>query len=205
MEIMYTNDLSNNYFKNKKFIGFVGEITDLKVLIKNIEGLEFNKNKTVKSYIAKSEDYLKALGLKPSILDVKIGQLASTDLKLIKLIKAILLKPKLIILNNIEIGINDRIANRISRFIKTMNETFEIKFMVISKNPLYIAQTSKNILVMKNCIIKYQGSLMLALKQDMLEKPPIIKMIDIANKKAANLDYTLEDKELLKAIYRSIN
>jgi len=204
MEIMYTKDLTNSYFINKDFIGFKGDISDLKILLKGIEEAELNPNKTVKSYIGNSEEYLKALGLKSTILNVKLGSLAGTDLILIKIIKAILLKPKMIILNNIEIGINDRITNRISRFIKTMHEAYEIKFMIISKNSLFLSSVTKEILVMKNGIIKYQGNIMVAIKQNIISKPPIIKMIDMINEKGGELDYNLEEKELLKAIYRSL-
>lgn len=205
MEIMHTNTLANSYFVNKDFIGFVGEVADLKFLIREINVQGYNPDKTVRSYVPDGEEYLKALGINSTIFNVTLEDLSKTDLKLVKLIKAILLKPKMIILNNVEIGINDRIANRLSRFIKTMNEVFGIKFMVISKNPLFLTQSTKDILVMKNGIIRYQGDLLLALKQKVLDKPPIIKMIDMANKKGANLEYTLDDKELLKAIYRSVN
>ena len=205
MDIMYTKDLSNSYFINKKIIGFKGEINDLKTILKGLEEMQFNPSKTVRSYTPQGEDYLKALGLKQSILDIKIAALASTDLKLIKLIGAILLKPKIIILNNIDIGINNRINNRLSRFIKTMNQTFEIKFIVISKDPLFLNSISKEVLIMKNGIIKYQGDLMVAIKQNIVDKPPIIQMIDMINEKNGKIDYILEDKELLKAIYRSIN
>jgi hypothetical protein len=57
---------------------------------------------------------------------------------------------------------------------------------------------------MKNKIIKYQGDIITAIKQDLIEKPVIIKFIDMANEKNAKLDYTLDNKELLKGIYRSV-
>jgi len=202
MEIMYTNVLSNHYFETKKFLSFMGDIKDLKLLVDEIKEVNFDKSKTVKSYLPQADDYLKALGLKLTILEVKIGELASTDLKLIKLIKAILLKPKLIILNNVDIGINDRVNNRISRFIRTMNDSFNIKFLVISNNPVFLNMINRNVLIMKDGIIKYQGDLIIAIKQKIIPKPPIIKMIDLIE--SQKIDYTLDDKELLKAIYRSV-
>ena len=63
---------------------------------------------------------------------------------------------------------------------------------------------TKTIIIMKNGIIKYQGDLLNGILQGLLPKPEIIKFIDLANKKSANLAYTLDEKELLKDIYRSV-
>ena len=205
MEIMFTKKCENNYFNNKNFIGFKGGIEDLNILLANLEISKIKMNKKVKFYIDKNQDYLKPLGLEESILKMKIEDLSNSDLKLILLIKTILLKPQLIILNNFEIGINDRMINRLVRFIKTINGAFNIKFMFISHNPIFLNKIIKDMLVMKNGIVKYQGNLLAAVGQNILELPEIIKFIQMANEKNAELKNTLEEKELLKDIYRSVN
>ena len=53
---------------------------------------------------------------------------------------------------------------------------------------------TKTIIIMKNGIIKYQGDLLNGILQGLLPKPEIIKFIDLANKKSANLAYTLDEK-----------
>ena len=58
---------------------------------------------------------------------------------------------------------------------------------------------------MKNQIIKYQGTIINGIKAGFIPKNEIINFIDEANKeKKAELEYYLETKELLKAIYRSV-
>ena len=57
---------------------------------------------------------------------------------------------------------------------------------------------------MKNKIIKYQGDLLTAIKQELVNPPEIINFINLANEKEANLSLTLDHKDLLKDIYRSV-
>ena len=81
----------------------------------------------------------------------------------------------------------------------------QIKFIIISNNPVYLNNISKYIIVMKNQIIKYQGTIINGIKAGFIPKNEIINFIDEANKeKNAELEYYLETKELLKAIYRSV-
>lgn len=81
----------------------------------------------------------------------------------------------------------------------------KIKFIIISNNPVYLNNISKDIIVMKNQIIKYQGTIINGIKAGFIPKNEIINFIDEANKeKNAELEYYLETKELLKAIYRSV-
>ena len=81
----------------------------------------------------------------------------------------------------------------------------QIKFIIISNNPVYLNNISKDIIVMKNQIIKYQGTIINGIKAGFIPKNEIINFIDEANKeKNAELEYYLETKELLKAIYRSV-
>ena len=81
----------------------------------------------------------------------------------------------------------------------------QIKFIIISNNPVYLNNISKDIIVMKNQIIKYQGTIINGIKSGFIPKNEIINFIDEANKeKNAELEYYLETKELLKAIYRSV-
>jgi len=205
MEVMYVKNNLNSYFINKNLIGFSGEINDLKILTNNLEHFDLNKKKKVKTYLGKTNEYLKPLGLGENLLNMKLENLGSTNYKLIMLIKTISIKPQMIILNNIEIGMNDRIANRLIRFIKSINSYYNIKIMVSSKNSIFLSKFVKDVLVMKKGIIKYQGSLMLAVKQNFLDKPAILKFVEMANLKGAALKDTFEEKELLKEIYRSVS
>jgi ABC-type cobalamin/Fe3+-siderophores transport system ATPase subunit len=205
MEVMYLNKISNNYFNNKSFVGFIGEEQDLSVLIPNYNEIKINQNKKVKQIIKKDEGYFHALNLNPIFFNKRIKDLSSYEYKCVLLLKIVASKPELIILNNLDLGINDREKARLSNFIKTLNATLNINFIVLSNDVLFQNFMCKHYIIMKNRIIKYQGDLINAIKQKLVPKPEIIKFVDLANsKKNVNLDYYLDNKELLKAIYRSV-
>ena len=204
MEVMYSNVIDNNYFSNKNFIGFLGEVRDLSVLINSIEGVKLRSNAKVKRVVSNNTEFLNLLGLPSSLLKKKIKDLSYSEYKMIMLIKVCNLHSNLVILNNFDLGFNYKTRSKISRFIKTINATYNTKFIIISNDILFINKCSKHLVIVKNRIIKYQGDIINAIKQDLINKPEIIKFIDLANLKDANLDYTLDNKELLKAIYRSV-
>lgn len=205
MEVMYLNRIPNNYFSNLPFVGLIGEEQDLQILLPNYNEVKINNKKKVKNIIKKDEGYFHALSLDDNFFNKKIEELGSYENKCLLLLKTLSLKPELIILNNLDLGINDREKARLSNFIKTLNATFKINFVIISNNILFQNFMCKHFIIMKNRIIKYQGELLNAIKQKLVPKPEIIKFIDLANsKKDANLSYYLDNKELLKAIYRSV-
>ncbi len=204
MEVMYIKKINNNYLKNKDIIGLIGEYTDLISLVNEIDNIKININLKVKNYLKQDKYLLEKFSLSNNIINKKIKELSSTELKILSLIKTISLNPELIILNNFEIGINEKYLNTIIRFLININNERNIKIIVLSKNILFLNKISKTIIIMKNNIIKYQGDILPALKQEILPKPEIIKFIDLANKKGAKLNYTLDEKELLKEIYRSV-
>lgn len=204
MEVVYLKKIQNNYFKNKNIIGLVGEYEDLISLVNNIENIELNINLKVKHYLKESASLLEKFYLNKDIINKKISELSNTEYKIISLIKTIELNPELIILNNFEIGINEKYLNNIIRFLKNINSERNIKIIVLSHNISFLNKMTKTIIIMKNGIIKYQGDLLNGILQGLLPKPEIIKFIDLANKKSANLAYTLDEKELLKDIYRSV-
>lgn len=204
MEVVYLKKIQNNYFKNKNIIGLVGEYEDLISLVNNIENIELNINLKVKHYLKESASLLEKFYLNKDIINKKISELSNTEYKIISLIKTIELNPELIILKNFEIGINEKYLNNIIRFLKNINSERNIKIIVLSHNISFLNKMTKTIIIMKNGIIKYQGDLLNGILQGLLPKPEIIKFIDLANKKSANLAYTLDEKELLKDIYRSV-
>lgn len=204
MEIAYSNDLNNSYFSKYNFIGFIGEINDLKTIIKDINYSYIKPNYKVKKFITINDEYLKILGLDINILKHRIKELSDTEIKLIKLIKICEMQPKLIVLNNFDLGFNYKEKSKISRFIKTINAEYKTNFIIISNDSIFLNKNVKHVIISKNKIIKYQGDIINAIKQGFIEKPPIIKFIDLANKSNAKLTYTLDNKELLKDIYRSV-
>ena len=205
MEVMYVRKLNNSYFACRNFCGLIGSLSDLKCLVNEVEYFSPNNNTKVKAIVGETPDFIESLGMVPSMLNLKLSELSSTHYKILSLVQTVMLKPEMLILNNFELGVNDKILNWVSRFLKTVNNDFNIKVVIISQDMMFLSKLAKDVVVMKKGIIKYQGKLLTAVNQRVLAKPEIIKLIDCANKKGAGLDYVLDERELLKSIYRSVN
>lgn len=203
MEIMFTNE-TNNLLNDKQFLSFFGEVKDLETILQNLNLLSYKEAKKVKHYL-KTTEYFNDLKLDNELLNKKIADLSSYELMCFKLLAIINKKPSIIILDNVDCKICEKYKSKLLNFIRLINASNQIKFIVISSNTVFLNQISKDCLVMKNGIIKYQGKIIDGIKSEEIKKCEIIDFIDIANqKKNAKLDYYLETKELLKAIYRSV-
>lgn len=202
MEIMYLNE-ENIILSNKNFISFMGEVNDLEILSPNINQVMLKPNKKVKIYI-KNTEYFANLKLN-DISKKKMSELSSYEEMCINLLFTISKKPKVIILYNVDVCICEKFKNKFLNFIRLINASMQIKFIIISNNPIFLNSISKDVIIMKNQIIKYQGNIINGIKAGLISKNEIINFIDEANKeKKADLEYYLETKELLKAIYRSV-
>lgn len=203
MEIMFTNE-TNNLLNDRPFLSFIGEVKDLETLLSNLNLSSYKETKKVKHYL-KTTEYFNDLKLDNELLNKKIADLSSYELMCFKLLTIISKKPSIIILDNVDCKICEKYKSKLLNFIRLINASKRIKFIIISSNTVFLNQISKDCLVMKNGIIKYQGQIIDGIKSDQIKKCEIIDFIDIANqKKNAKLDYYLETKELLKAIYRSV-
>lgn len=203
MEIMFTNE-TNNLLNDREFLSFIGEVKDLETLLLNLNLSSYKETKKVKHYL-KTTEYFNDLKLDDELLNKKIADLSSYELMCFKLLTIINKKPSIIILDNVDCKICEKYKSKLLNFIRLINASKRIKFIIISSNTVFLNQISKDCLVMKNGIIKYQGKIIDGIKSEEIKKCEIIDFIDIANqKKNAKLDYYLETKELLKAIYRSV-
>ena len=204
MEIMYYNNAENNNIKLRKFTGFIGLLTDLQAIIPKIEVPKIRENKKVKKLIKKKDNNAKIFEFSNEIYKKRYNELSKGEKKLVTLVHLCNQNPSTIILNHFDIGFNAKIKSRISRYIKTINATKNTNFIIISNDVFFINKNVKHIIIAKNKIIKYQGDILTAIKQKYINEPEIFKFIDLANEKGANIDYTLDSKELLKSIYRSV-
>ena len=203
MEIMFTNE-TNNLLNDRPFLSFIGEVKDLETLLSNLNLSSYKETKKVKHYL-KTTEHFNDLKLDNELLNKKIADLSSYELMCFKLLTIINKKPSIIILDNVDCKICEKYKSKLLNFIRLINASKRIKFIIISSNTVFLNQISKDCLVMKNGIIKYEGQIIDGIKSDQIKKCEIIDFIDIANqKKNAKLDYYLETKELLKAIYRSV-
>ena len=210
MEIVYTNDLKD---LTSSSIGFYGDILDLQNLGIDIEGIEYDDEWTVKRFLSGSrffsnkriDNVLKYLELDSKYLKVKIKELSKVTFKYVLLAHALLNNKRNIIFERFEIGLSNKEKKTIIQILRKLKAE-GINLIFISKDLIFLNQIVDNVVVIKNKKIVYNGSMidLINSKKTSVELPPVCKFIQLANEKGAGLDMTLDHKELLKDIYRSV-
>lgn len=210
MEIVYTNDLKD---LTNSSIGFYGDILDLSTLGIDVEGIEYDDEWSVRRFLSGSrffsnkriETVLKYLELNPKYLKVKIKELSKVTFKYVLLAHALLNNKRNIIFERFEIGLSNKEKKTIIQILRKL-KTDGINLIFISKDLIFLNQIVDDVVVIKNKKIVYNGSIidLINSKKTSVELPPVCKFILLANERGAGLDMTLDHKELLKDIYRSV-
>ena len=203
MEVMYTFHANNGYFSFRPFIGFYGEVSDLEILIDNLDSVDLSRG-NVKRYIKYDEELFSVLGVDKSILSKKVHDLSYSERKCVMLLASVMKKPKVIVLNYADVGFNYKDKSKLVKFIKLVNASLKINFVILSNDSIFVNKCCNHVIACNKGIIKFQGSVIEAIDNGYYDRPVIFDFIDKANKAGAKLEYTLNDKELLKAIYRSV-
>lgn len=210
MEIVFT-DSKSEIIVDKKITGFYGDVLDL---IKNgidIEGIEYDDEWTVKKFLNgfrlkynKRIDYIfKYLEMDTNILKTKIKDLSKTDFKFVLLAKLLLINKNIIIFDYFDVGLSYSDQKRLIRIMRSLKRDGKT-ILIISKNLVFMSQIVDTINVVKNEKVVYNGKMIDLINMNLVEDEEIVKFIKLANKKNARLDMTLDSKELLKDIYRSV-
>ena len=199
----------NNYdIFDKKINCVYGDKLDLINMGYEFNGIEYDDGWLVKKFLSGNIiqndiiDIFKELSIKESILNKKINELSKGEFKLILFVYILLNKKELVVFDYFDKCLNFKYKKRIINYIKTK---YDGKLVLISNDLIFLNNLSNNIIVFKDGEIIYNNEFNNLYKNDIkLEYPTIIKFIDLANNKGANLKYTVDRKELLKDIYRSV-
>ena len=139
------------------------------------------------------------------LLYKKIVDLSKTDFKFVLLAYLLINNKNLIVFDYFDVGLIYKDQKRFIRILRNLkSEGFSI--IVISKNLVFLDQIVNSIMVVKNNELVYNGKMssLISENQKLIDEPEILKFISLANKRNAKLDLTLDSKELLKDIYRSV-
>lgn len=209
MEVVYSND---SYKDSDKYIlGYYGDVINLNKVI-DVQGIDYDDEWSVKrflnGYSFKINDNIyelfKELNIDVSYLKYKIKYLPRTIFKYILLIYVIINNKKLIILDNIEVGLTYKEKKNVINLIRRLREDKK-EIVIVSHDLYFLSKICEIVEVINGSKSVFYGSIDDLIKLDnYVEEPEIISFIKMANKKNANLSYTLDSKELLKDIYRSV-
>lgn len=208
---MYADKVTS-YFKKGIINGFYKDKLDLSFYLPEFYGISYDDEWTVKRFLNGLKfklgehitDMFKTLGIKEEVLNKKIKILSSNEFKLVLLAYLLLANPEIYIFDYFEVGLsykNRKMFINLLRHLKSEGKTI----IVITNNIGFLYEISDNIMLVEDRKLIYNGS-----KKDLFvtrrvkEYPPIIDFIRKANKRGAKLLYTMDTKELLKDIYRSL-
>lgn len=157
------------------------------------------------------EDSLKMVGLPIEYLDKSPFHLSSGEKELLSLAVVLSLNPKLIIIDDPTIYLDNKREEYIIKLLKKLKNTYHKTIIIFSNDIEFIAKLSDNYLILKNGKVYSQGTvkeLLVAsdkIKKAGIEVPKIIDFINTVKKeKNITLESTFDIKELMKDIYRNV-
>ncbi len=206
---MYSNR-SNDILKNNVITGIYGDKIDLIKYGLDFYGIEYDDEWTVKRFLNGYKfkvdnnilEIFSELEISYSLLKRKIKDLSKGQFKLILLVYTILNKKTVVILDYFDKGLSYKYKRRIINYLKSK---YNGSLVVISNDLIFLNNMCRYLIVFKDANIVYNDVFENIYKSRIkIDYPPIVKFIRLANKKNAKLSYTVDNKELLKDIYRSV-
>lgn len=206
---MYCNR-SNDILKNNIITGIYGDKIDLIKYGFDFYGIEYDDEWTVKRFLNGYKfkvdnnilEIFSELEISYSLLKRKLKDLSKGQFKLILLVYTILNKKTVVILDYFDKGLSYKYKKRIINYLKSK---YNGSLVVISNDLIFLNNMCKYLIVFKDGNIVYNDVFENIYKSRIkIDYPPIVKFIRLANKKNAKLSYTVDNKELLKDIYRSV-
>lgn len=211
MEIVFYSK-GSDIVKPNLVTGFYGDVLDLLNLGFEIDGIVYDEAWSVSRFLKghkvfgldlRIDAIFKYLDIDISLKNVKLGHLSKTDFKFILLAKVLLLNENNIVFDYFDVGLTSKEQKRLIKIIKMLKKDGKT-VVIISNNLVFMSSVIDHVVIINNGSIFYEGNLDDLIKLRDVPDTEIIKFIKLANKSGANLNYTLDSKELLKDIYRSV-
>lgn len=208
MEVMYFEN--NELLKNNSFTGVYGDKLDL---VKNgviLDGIYYNDDWTVRRFLNgfkiklnKQIEYLfNEFDININILKRKISELSKGQYKLILLVYSLLNNKTNIVLDYFDNCLSYKYKKKVINYFKSK---YEGSLVVVSNDLVFLNELCNILIVFRDGKLIFNDKFDYIYKSNIkIEYPEIIKFIKLANKRKAKLSYTVDNKELLKDIYRGI-
>lgn len=194
--------------KVKNKIGVVKNYTLKKFLTNSVkEELDLFINVEIKDKEKKYLDALKLVNLSPNIIERNPNTLSSIEKSKLSLACALLSNPSLLVLDNIEFGMNYGEVKDLKKLLIKLKTRYKKTIIVFTNDINFQFGLVDNYLVINKGKICLEGS-----KNDFYNeklynycnKPLIVEFIQYANKKGHHIEEYTDLKELIKGIYRDV-
>ena len=209
----YDGEIESSYIGRD--ISYVFENPDVSFIFDTVyEELVFGLNKynyKKDEERKRAEDALKMVGLPREYLDRNPYSLSSGEKKLLSIATSLILNPKVIILDNPTLGLDNEREEFIIKLFKKLKSRYHKTIIIISSDINFMLKIIDNYVILRKGKITSMGKkkeLLIntdKLKSANLEVPLIIEFINMVKKKKnITLEYTFDIKELMKDIYRNV-
>lgn len=212
IEKKYTGNIDNIYHGRE--IGYVFQNPEESFIFNTVrEELSFGLKKydyKVDVLNKRIEDALLMAQLPISYLDKSPFELSSGEKELISLATVLSLNPKLIILDDPTLGLDNEREEKLIKLLKKLKTRYHKTIIIMSSDIDFVLKVTDNFLLLKRGKISCFGNKKELLdnseklKSAGIEIPKIIDFINtVRKKKNVNLELTFDIKELMKDIYRN--
>lgn len=226
-------ELINAVRKPTKGKVVIGNFINNGKYIKNVNKLRFNVgfikldpdsmlfNKTVKKELSfaikhfkykldkehiRVDEALKLVGLNETYLNKKISELNINEKKKISIASTLIYNPSIIIFEEPTIFMSYNDILELKKLIRILKTRYNKTILIITKDASFGYEVADKFLIFnKGKLINSSEELQdeKILNNSNITVPEIIKFINIANKKDANLTYTNNILDLIKEVYRN--
>lgn len=171
-------------------------------------GIKYFKYRTKKVEM-RVQDALTLVGLDESYLNVNPQILNLVDAKKVALACVLAYNPSIIILDEFTNGLSSKDKTELARMLRTLKNNYNKTIIVLTKDTSFAHTVSDEVylLYLTKLIAKGDRTLLRdaqVLSRIGLEVPPIVKFVDVCNKKGHEINYYVNIQDLIKGVYNDV-
>ena len=166
---------------------------------------------SIKDPDKKIKDSLKIVGLNSKYLTRNISSLSSSEKKLLELATVLLINPKILLLDEPFINMDNKNEKKLARLLDQLNDRFNINVVIASSDSSILYKYTKKVILLKDNKVFIEGdtkevySNVELLKKNNFDIPEIVEFVYLAkNKKNVKIDYHRDIRDLIKDIYKHV-
>lgn len=153
----------------------------------------------------------KIVGLEEELLTKSFYQLSASDMKLVQLALAFLSNPKVILLDEPFINLDEKQEKKVVRILEKLKDKFHKTIVIASSNSNCLYQYTNYLIVLNEGTVLCEGNTEMiyfeeeALVKHQIERPEIVEFIQLVEeKKGIKLDRRKDVRDVIKDIYRNV-
>ncbi len=197
-EIVFVSETFVNHFQlDKIYEYFVYYLNYYQLPVKNVE--------------KKIKGAFKIVGLEAFLLDKTFQELSESDVKLVQLALAFLSNPKVILLDEPFIDLDEKQEKKVFRILEKLKDKYHKTIVIASSNSNILYQYTDYLIVLKEGSVLTEGFTEKVyfedkmLTENHIEIPEIVHFIKLVEeKKNIRLDHRKDVRDVIKDIYRNV-